>query len=152
MDIRPRIAVIDDDPAWAEALAEYLGARGLDVYRAADARHGLDLLERSGIGVALVDFHMPDMNGLELLGLIRQRLGSVVVVLLSSAGEPLLPRRVREAGGMAFLPKTSAPSRISQAVQEAVRLSCRLAEENLRRHLWNRLLTGPRPAAEKPAA
>jgi hypothetical protein len=51
---------------------------------------------------------------------------------------------------MAFLPKTTAPSRISQAVQEAVRLSRRLAEENLRRHLWNRLLTGP--ADEKPAA
>jgi DNA-binding response OmpR family regulator len=152
MDHRPRIALIDDDPAWAEALAEYLGDKGLDVRRAEDGQQGLALLEHDDISVALVDFHMPDMNGLDLLRLIRQRLGSVVVVLLSSAGEPLLPRRVREAGGMAFLPKTSAPSRISQAVQEAVRLSRRLAEDNLRRHLWNRLLTGPRPAAEKPAA
>jgi DNA-binding NarL/FixJ family response regulator len=122
------------------------------VYRAADARHGLDLLERSGIGVAVVDFHMPDMNGLELLRLIRQRLGSVVVVLMSSAGEPLLPRRVLEAGALAFLPKTAAPSRLVQAVQEALRVSWRLADEARRRPLWNRLLPGPRRPDEKPAA
>jgi two-component system response regulator HydG len=152
MNFRPRIAVIDDDPAWAEALAEYLDAKGLDVYRAEDARHGLDLLENSGIGVAVIDFHMPDLNGLELLRLIRQRLSTVVVLLMSSAGDPLLPRRVLEAGAMAFLPKTAAPSHLVQAVQEALHYSRQLAEENLRRHFWNRLLTGPRRSDEKPAA
>jgi two-component system response regulator HydG len=152
MNVRPRIAVIDDDPTWAETLAEFLDAKGLDVYHAADARHGLDLLEHSGISVAVIDFHMPDLDGLELLRLIRQRLNSVVVVLMSSTGDPLLPRRVVEAGALAFLPKTAAPSRLVQAVQEALGRSRQLAEENLRRHFWNRLLTGPRRSDEKPAA
>jgi DNA-binding NarL/FixJ family response regulator len=147
MELRPRIALIDDDPVWAETLAEYLAGKGLDVSHAPDARHGLALLERGSIPVAVIDFHMPDMNGLELLRLIRQRLSSVVVVLMSSAAEPLLPRHVLEAGGSAFLSKTAPASRLVQAVQEAVRLSRRLAEENFRRHRWNRLLTGEKPAA-----
>src|SRR2546426_12091639 len=87
MSAEPRLALIDDDRNWAEALAEYLGTHGIDVRLADNGRRGLALLEETGIGVAVVDHNMPEMDGLELLRQLRLRRASVTVFLVSGDDE-----------------------------------------------------------------
>jgi DNA-binding response OmpR family regulator len=112
MSASPRIALIDDDRTWMETLADYLRDRGYGVETALGGRRGLRLLERGGIGLAVVDFHMPDLDGVELLRHLRRRRLNVDVLLMSSDDDPALPVRVLREGAAAFLSKNEAPNRL----------------------------------------
>src|SRR5437879_1387221 len=63
----PQILLIDDDRAWLETLAEYLRNKGFAIAAFNDPLQGLAWGEQSGVPLAVIDFQMPGMNGLELL-------------------------------------------------------------------------------------
>jgi len=110
MDTRSRLAVIDDNRAWREALSEYLEGKGFDVYLAADARRGLDLVEGKDIRLAVIDFHLGEMDGLQLLRRLQGARRPITTFLTSSDDDPTLPARALAEGARAFLSKTTAPA------------------------------------------
>lgn len=120
MRTSPRIALIDDDRTWRETLAEYLRDRGFSVYPAEGARRGLDVLDANDIRLAVIDFHMPDMDGLELLRRLRQRGRRVAALLLSSDDDPTLPERALAEGARAFLKKTVPPGLFLRLLNEGL--------------------------------
>lgn len=61
------ILVVDDDAAFRDALVATLESLGHRVLAAASGREGLVLLRRHAPDLALVDFRMPDMDGLAML-------------------------------------------------------------------------------------
>jgi DNA-binding response OmpR family regulator len=105
-----RIALIDDDRAWRETLADYLQGKGFDVYPAESARRGLDMLNANDIRLAVIDFNLDEMNGLELLRRLRHRARPVTAFMLSNDDDPTLPARALAEGARAFLYKTTRPS------------------------------------------
>lgn len=109
MNTAHRIVLIDDNLAWLQSLSEYLRAKGFDVRTAAEGRQGLALLEEPDVRVAVSDYHMPGLNGLELLRQLRRRGRSVDVLLMSSDDEPSLPKQARAAGARLFLSKNVPP-------------------------------------------
>jgi DNA-binding response OmpR family regulator len=109
MDTCQRVTLIDDDPAWLDALSELLRRRGFDIQTALGARRGLELLAKGDTALALVDYRMPDMNGLELLRRSRQRGQNVGFLLVSSEDDPMLKSRALAEGAMDFLAKSAAP-------------------------------------------
>jgi DNA-binding response OmpR family regulator len=138
-----RVALIDDDRNWLDTLAEYLGDRGYRVETALGGSRGLRLLERGGVGLAVVDFHMPDLDGLELLRQLRRRRLNVDVLLMSSDDDPALATRVRAAGAAGFLSKNTPPGLLLRALTQT--LSSVLAEMARRPDLspWDRFLPVP---------
>ena len=116
----PRVALIDDNRAWLETLAEYLSDKGYRVATAVGGRGGLRLLEGGGIGLAVVDFHMPDLDGMELQRQLRRRRLNVDVLLMSSDDDPALPVRVMREGAAAFLSKNEAPGRLLRSLTQTL--------------------------------
>src|SRR5262249_7813095 len=151
MKPHPRLALIDDDRTWLETLAEYLRDRGYGVETALGGARGLRLLERGGIGLAVVDFHMPDLDGLELLRQLRRSRLDVDVLLMSSDDDPSLPGRVRAAGASAFLSKNAAPALLLRTLTQT--LSSVFAEMARRPPAWSRwdrFLPVPRRPQPRP--
>jgi DNA-binding response OmpR family regulator len=105
-----QILLIDDDRAWLDTLSDYLHDRGFEVSTAEGSVRGEDVLAQLDFLVAVIDYHMPDMDGLELLRRIRGRRPDVAVLLLSSEDDPSVARRALEEGATAFLSKTTAPA------------------------------------------
>jgi len=139
------IVLIDNDRSWLQALSEYLQTKGFEVRTADEGAQGLSLLETHDIPLAVIDFNMPTMDGLELLRQIRRRRSDVTVVVLSSETDPSLPRRLAAEGAAAFLPKTLVPRLLLRALQEALTMYHRRLPDTTYRTL-ERLLPVPRYA------
>jgi two-component system, chemotaxis family, chemotaxis protein CheY len=79
-----RALVIDDSRTVRAILRAILTEIGLDVVEAANGREGLDRLrDAEDVGVVLVDWNMPEMNGLEFIRAVRaQRAYDPVRILM----------------------------------------------------------------------
>ena len=62
-----RVLIVEDDEDTRDALQEALADAGFTLEQAGDGASALSRLARGGIDVVLLDMHLPDMTGLQLL-------------------------------------------------------------------------------------
>ena len=81
-----RVLVVDDSLVVRKVMQKDLEADGLEVETAIDGVNALEVLERAGVDVALVDIEMPRMNGYELLEQLRgdPRYQQLPVIVITS--------------------------------------------------------------------
>ena len=79
----PRILIIDDDSAVRATVRHVLERAGYETVEAADGRDCLRMMD--GIDLVITDLLMPEVDGVDLLGMIR-RLGLTVPVIAMSGG------------------------------------------------------------------
>jgi CheY-like chemotaxis protein len=86
---RPRILVVDDDPALLKALPETVRLRldGVDVDTCDSAPEALERVRRTDYDVIVSDIKMPGMDGLALLAEIKQLRPSTPTLLITGQGE-----------------------------------------------------------------
>ena len=71
-----------------------------------------------GVDVALLDRGLPDGDGLELMGALREVNPGVRVFVISSTAEMLHPEDAIEAGADGVIDKLATPERIFAAIRE----------------------------------
>lgn len=81
-----RVLVVDDEPALREICQEALSGVGYDVALAANGQDALGKLGGKGFDLVISDLRMPDMNGQDLLGQIRQRHLDVDFLVMTGYG------------------------------------------------------------------
>jgi CheY-like chemotaxis protein len=67
-----RILVVDDDRSSCEIVSKILSHRGYQVDVAYDGKAALDLVGQQDYGLALIDYRMPKMDGIELYRKIHE--------------------------------------------------------------------------------
>ena len=94
----PALIVVDDDAAVRQSLKFALEMEGFAVWLYADARALLDEPNLPTYGCLLIDYYLPDLDGLQLLAKLRNR--GVVLPAFLVTGHPSLAlrRRVEQAG------------------------------------------------------
>jgi DNA-binding NarL/FixJ family response regulator len=81
----PRCLIADDHPALVAAVSGYLGANGFDlVGTAADGLEALELAGRTQPDVALVDFRMPRLGGVELVARLHEAVPAARVLVYTA--------------------------------------------------------------------
>jgi signal transduction histidine kinase len=96
---RRRILVVDDNDDAATILGDLLETAGHDVKTAHDGPQALALLDAFVPDVAILDIGLPVMDGYELAGALRKRLGDGVrIVAVTGYGQPQDRARTEEAG------------------------------------------------------
>ncbi len=107
-----RVLVADDDALNLEFLRQLLSAHGYQVDLAADGEVAMQyLLRPRGPQIALLDWEMPHLNGLDLCRKIRQEITDRYVHVLMISGVHPDEHRIQalEAGADDFLPKPYHP-------------------------------------------
>jgi len=88
------ILVVDDEPAVREVLYDLITSLGYRVSMAGSGQDALQLLTQDRADIVLTDLMMPQMNGWQLLKLIKQRYTYMPVIVLtgyiSQEGEEML--------------------------------------------------------------
>lgn len=105
----PKAMIIDDSKAIRMILSKTLQEAGFEVCQAANGEEALSLLERENgaITVALVDWNMPRMNGLEFVRRMRSdpRYASVRLMMVTTETEVEQMVRALEAGANEYVMK-----------------------------------------------
>jgi CheY-like chemotaxis protein len=92
-----RILIVDDDPVSRHFLTKILEGEGYSVDAAGDGAEGLERLRKKDVDLALLDVWMPRMNGLEVLGYLRnEELGAKAVIMTSDGTPETLLQAIRE--------------------------------------------------------
>ncbi len=104
-----KILVVDDHALVREGLRQVL--RGLeddvDVLEAGTCGRAFELAyEEPEIDLVLLDYHLPDMNGLEALDVFARQHPALPVIVLSGSVNPRIMQQVMDKGAAAFLTKT----------------------------------------------
>lgn len=107
-----KVLIIDDDPIDRELFKRYLlqaPASRFELAEADSVTAGAEKAKSLRPDCMLLDFNLPDMNGIEAMAWIRGELGQLpwaVIVLTAFGGEELAVRAMK-AGAMDYLPKDS---------------------------------------------
>ncbi len=105
MDKTFRLLIVDDDTNMVRTLGDILAASGYEVQSAPQAEQALVLLDQVQFDCVVSDIIMPGMNGVELQKVIKEKFGSLPVLLITAYADNDLIARAREQGAMAFLEK-----------------------------------------------
>lgn len=127
------LLVIDDNKSVRDSLAFLLERFGYSVFAAEDGPTGIAIAERERIDAALVDVHMPGMNGITACRLLREqaeRLGREIAVwLMTGAWTSEVERAGREAGALLLLQKPFDISDLLRRIEAQVGAPPRPATE-----------------------
>jgi DNA-binding NarL/FixJ family response regulator len=152
-----RLLIVDDDPLVLSSLRLYFGSpagASIDVVgEATSGPEALDLLAACSadapVDVVLADIHIPGMDGVELLGRIRELPDPPVFVAMTALDEEETMLSVLARGGRGYILKSSRPEFIIDTVLATVSGGTVVSPQpasNLVRHLT------PDVRADRPAA
>ena len=119
----PLILIADDDPMNRAIAGAALKTAGFDVAEVADGMQALMEVQRLHPALLLLDIVMPNMDGLMVLGALRQRLSgrSVPVIVLTSKDDTETERRCIEQGAEDYIVKPINPGTLVARVQAVLR-------------------------------
>lgn len=112
-----RCLVADDHPALVRAVVDFLRAARIDVVAtAADGQHALTLAAETRPDVALVDFRMPRLAGVELLEALRAASPDTRLVVYTADADETVVRGALRAGANGIVLKEAPLSDLLRAV------------------------------------
>jgi DNA-binding NarL/FixJ family response regulator len=116
-----RVLIVDDHRMFAESLARLLGDEdGIDVIGlAASSEEGVDAVERLRPDVVLVDYRMPDRDGVATAATIKELDPACMVVMLTGSEDDRVLLGAIDAGCSGFLTKDRAAGEVARAVRAA---------------------------------
>ncbi|MCX7149592.1 MAG: sigma-54 dependent transcriptional regulator [Rhodocyclales bacterium] len=128
-----RILVIEDDTTIRVTLRDVLQKQGYQVDLAEDGTEGLELSRKRFYGLTMLDLHLPDMHGLEVLKAMRESDPDALVVIMTAFPEVRTAVDCVKAGAYDYLNKPFELDDLKEIVRRALETrSLRLEVERLR--------------------
>lgn len=115
-----KILVIDDHALVREGLRQVLQGLGgsVNVLEAATCARAFELAAaHNDLDLALLDYHLPDMNGLEALDVFSRRHPELPIIVLSGSVNPRIQHHVMDKGAAAFLTKSGKSTELLRATR-----------------------------------
>ena len=117
-----RVLVVDDEETLTWSMTKTL-AKDKGKYELVIANTGseaLKLLKKDRIDVVVTDIKMPDINGLELLSMIRKQYPSTKVIIMTAYGSPEVHKEATRRGSYFYLEKPFEISDIRTLILKAL--------------------------------
>lgn len=122
-----KILIVEDEASQRRMISLLVQKKlGLDSVEAEDGVMALSVLrddiQQNDICLAIVDLHMPNMDGIELLEIVKQQYPNLPVVILTGSQDISVAVKAMKLGANDFLNKPITPERFEISVRNALKL------------------------------
>lgn len=100
-----KLLLVDDEPGYLEVLEKRLSRRGVDVTLAQGGGEAIQAVRNRDFEVAVVDLKMQDMDGIEVLKVLKKMDPRLAVIILTGHGSEQAAREGLELGAYDYLTK-----------------------------------------------
>jgi len=114
------ILIVDDEPSNLRILEQLLSRAGYTVVTASDGAEALKRLEASPPDLIILDFMMPELNGLDVLKELRQRDDDTPVIIVTAYGTVERAVEAMHAGAYDFITRPLKPDHVTLVVRKAL--------------------------------
>ncbi|AJS59633.1 response regulator transcription factor [Paenibacillus sp. IHBB 10380] len=127
------ILIVEDEEAISRVLSAYLKKAGFNVIRALDGQQALDSFDESHPSLILLDIMLPEIDGFELLNLIRTKSSCPVIMLTAREG---IDDRLAGLNGGAddYMTKPFIPEEVVARVNAVLRRPSQWSDGKRKRH------------------
>jgi two-component system phosphate regulon response regulator PhoB len=144
---KPKILVVEDEPAQLEILSYNLSNEGYDVFKTETGEDALLTLQETDIDLIVLDWMLPEISGLEVCRQIKRGKSSkhIPIIMLTARGEEEDKVRGLDIGANDFIVKPYSVKELLARVRAALRthindksvdiISYDIIQMNMVRHL-----------------
>jgi DNA-binding response OmpR family regulator len=119
--VDPVLMVVEDEERLSFSMRQFLTQRGFQVRLAHTAAAALAFLDQGPPDAAILDVHLPDGSGLDVLERLRQMgMATPVVVITADDSQPVR-QRAEQLGFTAFLTKPVQPLELLRVLEQVLR-------------------------------
>ncbi|MCK4489004.1 MAG: sigma-54-dependent Fis family transcriptional regulator, partial [Anaerolineales bacterium] len=120
MSKKSRILVIDDEIGICEGVQRALESEGFQVAIALDGKSGLALVKENGFDLILLDVKMPEISGLDLIGMIHQIDPEIICIIITGYATVEMAVSAIKQGAYDFLTKPFSVDILLLAVNQGL--------------------------------
>ena len=114
-----RVLLVDDEEEFLEIMSERMRARDIEVTTSTSAREALDMIARDSYDAVIMDFMMPEMNGIEALKVIKEKNPEMQIILLTGHATVEKTVEAMKAGAMDLIEKPADLDALAQKIKDA---------------------------------
>jgi DNA-binding NtrC family response regulator len=114
-----KVLLVDDEEKFLEMMAERMRARGMQVSTAVSAAEAILLAETESFDAIILDLKMPEMDGLEVLKILKKKRPDSQVILLTGHASVEKGIEAMKLGATDFLEKPADLNELAQKIKAA---------------------------------
>ena len=114
-----RVLVVDDEQDIRDGSERILTRIGCKVLKASRGDKALEILEKEGASIVLLDLKMPGMDGIEVLGRIRKMDEEILVIVITGYATVETAIEAMKLGAYDFISKPFEPDQLRIVVNRA---------------------------------
>lgn len=116
--------VVDDDEGVCESLVELLQMSGVEAVAFSSGRNFMDAIgAEKGPFIAILDLQMPEISGMELMEILREKVPQCPVIFLTGRGDVESATHGMKLGAVDFLQKPVEPEKLLEVAEWAFGLA-----------------------------
>lgn len=118
------VLVVDDSPIDRRLAGGILEKHGeLKIENAEHGLAALDILARTPVDLVVTDLQMPELNGLELVEMIRARYPLIPVILMTAHGSEDIAVQALDRGAASYVPKANLARDLTDTVENVLAIA-----------------------------
>lgn len=114
-----KVLLVDDEKEFLDIMSERMTARGMEVTTATSATTALTILEKETFDAIVMDFQMPEMDGMEALKTIKDKKPELQIILLTGYATVEKTVEAMKIGAADFLEKPADIEKLEKKIKQA---------------------------------
>lgn len=113
------VLLVDDEKGYVDVLSNRLARRAIHATRAYGGTQAIQILRKQDFDVVVLDLKMEDMDGIEVLKIMKKMVPTLPVIILTGHGSQTAAREGMDAGAFDYLTKPCEFKELMAKIREA---------------------------------
>lgn len=142
-----KLLIVDDEERFLDAIAKRLRKRGFDVRAITNGPEAIQVARKEKFDIALLDLRMPEMDGGEVLKVLKAEHKFLEAIILTGHGSLDSAVELTKLGAFGYLPKPYELEKLVETLKDAyeARLKKKFAADQVKLESIMKLAVGESP-------